>query len=85
MNNLPILLRALFDRRTPGTAKVLVVLAALYGVSPIDIIPDFLPLIGQLDDIGLIIVVFLIFLKMTEPVRKDMQKEKGIIDAKIVP
>ena len=39
------------DPRVPRRAKVVVVLAGLWVVSPIDLIPEFLPLIGPLDDV----------------------------------
>lgn len=38
------------DPRTPRKAKVIMGLVATYALSPIDIIPDFVPLIGWLDD-----------------------------------
>jgi uncharacterized membrane protein YkvA (DUF1232 family) len=38
------------DPRTPRAAKIVMGLAATYALSPIDIIPDFVPLIGWLDD-----------------------------------
>jgi uncharacterized membrane protein YkvA (DUF1232 family) len=39
------------DPRVPTRAKVAVVIAAVWVVSPIDLIPEFLPVIGPLDDI----------------------------------
>jgi len=39
------------DPRVPRRAKVAVVLAGLWLASPIDLIPEFLPVIGPLDDI----------------------------------
>ncbi len=39
------------DPRVPRRAKVAVVLAGLWVASPIDLIPEFLPVIGPLDDI----------------------------------
>ncbi|MEH0938110.1 YkvA family protein [Micromonospora psammae] len=39
------------DPRVPRRAKVAVLLAGLWLASPIDLIPEFLPVIGPLDDI----------------------------------
>ncbi|NOZ23966.1 MAG: DUF1232 domain-containing protein [Planctomycetes bacterium] len=50
------------DPRTPWVAKAILWLALAYAVSPIDIIPDFIPVIGYLDD--LLIVPFSIWLAL---------------------
>src|SRR5262245_1073054 len=39
------------DPRVPPRAKVAIVVAAVWLASPIDLIPEFLPVIGPLDDI----------------------------------
>ncbi|WP_076469963.1 YkvA family protein [Micromonospora avicenniae] len=39
------------DPRVPRRAKLAVAIAGLWVVSPIDLIPEFLPIIGPLDDI----------------------------------
>jgi uncharacterized membrane protein YkvA (DUF1232 family) len=39
------------DPRVPRRAKVVVVLAGLWLLSPIDLLPEFLPVIGPLDDV----------------------------------
>jgi uncharacterized membrane protein YkvA (DUF1232 family) len=39
------------DPRVPRRARVAVVIAMLWVLSPIDLIPEFLPVIGPLDDI----------------------------------
>lgn len=39
------------DPRTPMVAKVVAGLTAAYALSPIDLIPDFIPVIGYLDDL----------------------------------
>jgi uncharacterized membrane protein YkvA (DUF1232 family) len=41
---------AIQDARVPKRAKWFLGLALVYAVSPIDLIPDFLPVIGHLDD-----------------------------------
>ena len=39
------------DNRTPVLAKIMIGLVIAYALSPIDLIPDFIPVIGYLDDI----------------------------------
>ncbi len=40
--------------RTPLAAKLLAALVAAYALSPIDLIPDFIPVLGYLDDLILV-------------------------------
>ena len=47
----------LADREVPRGAKVALVAAALYLASPVDLLPDFLPVVGYLDDLLLAAVV----------------------------
>jgi len=42
------------DPRTPWTAKLLIGLTVGYLLSPIDLIPDFIPVLGILDDLILV-------------------------------
>jgi uncharacterized membrane protein YkvA (DUF1232 family) len=42
------------DPRTPWYAKGLVLLIVAYALSPIDLIPDFIPVLGYLDDLIII-------------------------------
>lgn len=57
-----VLILAYADKRTPLIAKIFIGLTVGYLLSPIDLIPDFIPVIGYLDD--LIIVPFLITLSI---------------------
>ena len=50
--------------RTPLFAKVLAVAVVAYAVSPIDLIPDFIPVLGYLDDILLLPIGIWIVLKL---------------------
>lgn len=42
------------DPRVPWHAKAVAIFAAAYALSPIDLIPDFIPVIGYLDDLILL-------------------------------
>ena len=61
------------DKRTPFTVKILPILAVLYGVSPIDFVPDFLPLLGQMDDIVMIVTLLLVAYNM---IPKDLYRQE---------
>ena len=39
------------DSRTPWYAKVIAICTVAYALSPIDLIPDFVPILGYLDDV----------------------------------
>ena len=53
------------DPRTPWAARLLALLVAAYALSPIDLIPDFIPVLGYLDELlllplGLLLVIRLL-------------------------
>lgn len=50
------------DKRTPKLGKIVLSLAIGYLFLPFDLIPDFIPVIGHLDDV--IIIPLLIFLAL---------------------
>ena len=49
--DIPAVFLALKERRTPWYAKILAAIIVIYALSPIDLIPDFIPVLGYLDDI----------------------------------
>lgn len=52
--NIPALLLALKDNDTPKLAKVFAGITVVYALSPIDLVPDFIPVLGYLDDVILL-------------------------------
>jgi len=56
-NFLKLLYRLMSDSRVPSRNKVLVGAAIAYIISPVDIVPDFIPLLGQVDDLLVIALV----------------------------
>jgi uncharacterized membrane protein YkvA (DUF1232 family) len=55
------------DPRTPIAARVVGGLVAAYALSPIDLIPDFVPIIGLLDDLILLPIGIWLFLRLIPP------------------
>lgn len=49
--DIPAVFLAIKKRETPWYAKVMAVLTIGYALSPIDLIPDFIPVLGYLDDV----------------------------------
>ena len=65
------------DKRTPIIAKILLALAIGYLLLPFDIIPDFIPVVGQIDDIIIVPVLFYAALKL---IPKNIINEYRIIE-----
>ena len=64
------------DPRTPALVRILALSVAAYALSPIDLIPDFIPVLGYLDDIvivplGLVLVIRL----LPEPVLTSAREQ----------
>ena len=52
--DIPAIFLALKDNETPIFAKILAGITIAYALSPIDLIPDFIPVFGYLDDVILL-------------------------------
>lgn len=72
--------------KSPKSAKYLPLAALAYLILPIDVMPDFIPLLGQLDDVGVIIVFLSIALHAFEhmPEQKKKKKYGNVIDVEAV-
>jgi uncharacterized membrane protein YkvA (DUF1232 family) len=55
------------DQRTPWYAKAFAGVVIAYAFSPIDLIPDFIPVLGYLDDLVLVPLGIALVLKMIPP------------------
>lgn len=55
------------DPRTPLAVRLLALLVAAYALSPIDLIPDFIPVIGYLDDLLLLPLGIMLVVRLTPP------------------
>ncbi|MCT6699783.1 YkvA family protein [Rheinheimera sp. 4Y26] len=53
------------DSRTPVLVRLLALAVAAYALSPIDLIPDFIPVLGYLDDLILLPLGILLVIKFT--------------------
>jgi uncharacterized membrane protein YkvA (DUF1232 family) len=53
------------DSRTPLHTKILAFVVGAYAFSPIDLIPDFIPVIGYLDDLLIVPAGIWLVIKMT--------------------
>ena len=55
------------DRRVPILPKALLVLTLVYVVSPLDVIPDFIPVIGEMDDVVVVLSGLWLFIRLCPP------------------
>lgn len=62
---LKLLIRMFRDGRVPMADKALLIGTIVYAITPLDLIPDFIPFVGQIDDIYLIAIVLLRMLNRT--------------------
>jgi uncharacterized membrane protein YkvA (DUF1232 family) len=56
--------RLLADRRVPLLARAILPLLLLYLAMPLDLIPDFIPVLGYLDDVLIVLAAAWLFLRL---------------------
>ena len=57
-----LIMRLMFDRRVPLWSKLIIPGGLVYILSPIDFLPDIIPILGWLDDIVAVVVTVALFL-----------------------
>lgn len=63
------------DPRTPWLAKVLALIVAAYAISPMDLIPDFIPILSYLDDIIIVPLGILLVVRLIPPAVMSEHRE----------
>ena len=84
---LKLVWRLFIDKRVPTFTKIIPLLALAYVVSPYDIVGDRIPLLGQLDDVIVVGILFLLFIAASPNhvvadqtigrKLRDLQKQQG--------
>lgn len=72
------------DPRTPRLARALGWVAVAYALSPIDLVPDFIPVLGQLDDLIVLPAIFALVLRLVPPeVMRECRQKAAIQTARV--
>jgi uncharacterized membrane protein YkvA (DUF1232 family) len=56
--------RLLRDERVPTAVKLVIPATLLYLISPLDLVPDLIPVVGQVDDVMLLLLGVVAFIKL---------------------
>ena len=67
--------RLIREPRVPSLIKALPLLPVLYLIAPLDFLPDVLPVLGQLDDLGVALATLQVFLKLCPSSVKAFHEE----------
>ena len=65
------------DPRTPGWVRLIALAIAAYALSPIDLIPDFIPVLGYLDDLVIVPLGIAVVLRLVPPEVKASAQQKA--------
>jgi len=73
---IPAIFLAMKRRDTPLLAKIFALITIVYALSPIDFVPDFIPILGYLDDIIILPLLVTITIKLIpDSILNECQKE----------
>lgn len=65
------------DPRLPWAARLLALAVVAYALSPIDLIPDFIPVLGLLDDLLIVPLGLALVLRLTPPAVLDAARRRA--------
>jgi uncharacterized membrane protein YkvA (DUF1232 family) len=65
--DIPAVMLCLRRRETPLAAKLLAAVTVAYALSPVDLIPDFIPVLGYLDDLILLPALIALTVRLLPP------------------
>ena len=77
--DIPAMFLALKDRRTSLLAKLMAFLVVAYARSPIDLIPDFVPVLGYLDDLIVLPALIALTIRLIpQEIFKEYRSKKDV-------
>ena len=71
-----VLMIAYKDKRTPSSAKILIGITIGYSLCPIDLIPDFIPVLGLLDDLIIVPALIALSIKLIPAIVLNEARER---------
>jgi uncharacterized membrane protein YkvA (DUF1232 family) len=77
-NSIYILYLASRDPRVPVYIKLLILLLIAYALSPVDIVPDVIPVLGYIDDLIILpLGIYLVFKLIPEEIKAEYREKAG--------
>jgi uncharacterized membrane protein YkvA (DUF1232 family) len=85
VNDIRLVSALMRDPRVPMQAKAVPSLATVYLLSPLDLIPAWIPVLGQLDDLAVMLMAVRTFKSMVPPaVMAEYEAKLGIAPATVI-
>lgn len=76
-SDIPAIFLALKDKDTPVATKMLAAITVAYALSPIDLIPDFIPVLGYLDDLLILPALAALTIKLIPKEKLDYYRTEA--------
>lgn len=67
MRTLQLVWRLMLDPRVPAMPKLIIFVVLAYVISPLDLLPDVIPIVGQIDDAAVLFFGIRFFIEMCPP------------------